>query len=264
MEKDNRKEFYRLWWEFTKRSKVFPVLREVMKKNIPPWKIITSITEDQLPSEITEKVLDSYIFIFSYDLVNNKISFEQFWERYTKKEPLVLDGYEYLKTRHQGMNFSVPGIKVNSEFFVSIEDVISIIAKIDRGERLLIAIDLDCDSTVDAILKNIRIKIKEAKKLIKKEPCFLKIHSQFPSGTTAEIVQRYLDVYDCYKEYNKGQKHSDKADHGTWGHIIRKIPSYQAKKENINEALKLEVRRDFKKALKIVSNVEKGVFPGKI
>jgi hypothetical protein len=257
MIKAEDKEIYRLWWEYLKRSERYNKFIESGKPQAPevfPPKIWSGVEND---------LLSAWFFFGNVQ----KGSFEKWWRstlkqsphsteiipEYSTREKHILDANFYVK---DAISRAYSIYKDTKAGYPTQRELINVFRELYHGDPFLIAVRYLHDP-VEPIIKEFRAFLNKLLKTrgVAKHTRFFRKIDMYPTlkarqqlKARLKELQTYLDVYDLWKK----------------GDRISKIAK-ELFKDDKREPQDIErgCRRDRDKAIKIISNVEHGDFPGK-
>lgn len=266
MENLSDKEVYRLWWEFLKRSKDYKLYCE-LRRNPSNRQADSNPRKNDSEQEIPEKKLVSFEHIYTLfkdvhaDPNNGQAwSFANWW----KNQESILNKIsenrtlkpvrDYRESVNRDMDECIKWFKARygrepelSEFRTAFPDYLKSLLP----PKIQMEVDITRDET-GVLLKHFnRILLEEKdapflsywRKLVKKE--------NWPASKIRFLeLKRSLIVYDLW---NTGMKLQQ---------IILKIGTAAHKKNYNDEQVQAVYKEDIRRARKIISNVEKGEFPG--
>ena len=266
---DNEKRLYRLWYEYLKRSDDY---REFCNFTWERHKEKKSIS---IPEKFkrTDKGSHPFLGIYTKFVDVFRFPFEEWWpwkkqrldtvKRNAKKRKPVKDYMGGPATIEKNLDFCIkhfqrvhdrdPSATELRDFFVqSLKD--------EEHRFLLLRVDLtygitDIKKSFSDIIcsDKVKKKISSAKKY-----CWWLYRNSKPTGKPRiEDLQRYLDVYDMWKAKVDSRVPGDPSG---WDEIIQ---HFEPHRELNNESDRRLYQSYKQKAEKIISNVEKGYFPGK-
>jgi len=262
---NDQKEFYRLWFEYLRRSDDYKEFCEwyrasLKDESLPlPGKFIT------LPPGA-----NPYIMLLSTFSDVYSTSFDEWWERqkvrleqvFKNREPgpvgepsleddldRCIDAFKQSEGREPSAN----ELKTNFLQFL----------KRKSDETLLLSVDMTYEPKAikdgfDKWLKSNGVK----KKIADAKPWKWLKANRYKKPTRKggfHMLQKYLEVYDLWEEKVQNKKTGDP---GGWDQIIHHFePGWDLNGDH--RLSKLKVYQDYKrKAKNIISNTERGYFPG--
>ena len=274
----NQKESYRLGVEYLRRSDDY--------KEYCEWKLAKH-EDPSLPDPDKVKIIEkSYKFNkikeiiyhpcasnFSYFRNIHTIGFDEWWgwkkERLSPNRDIrnripgpiedfmegwllrdlngCIDGFVHKKHRQ-------PSAIELRDFFVDF------LKRYTLRNKLLLQVDLECKlQDIKTEFKKIMHSAKVKRKIAEAQPFRLDDYrySEPTSKPRIDDLQKYLDIYDMWKDKVKNRKPGDPSG---WDEIIHHFEPHR----NICNENDRRLYQDYKKrAENIISNVEAGCFPGK-
>lgn len=237
----DKKEFYRLWYEYLKRSDRYKEFCEWTRakrkdKSLSPPEKFKKKEDGSAPKEV-------FIFLEFRDVFVN--SFEEWWKFHK-------DRMEYRK-----IHSSPKGIEYYNEVIERDFDYCINSFKNHEGRELslqefkeafLKRMEQDSHYFIYLMVNVNGVSIKELEKqfqdILKDQRAKRVLYRQ---RIQAKPLERYLQVYDLKKHGLKWRDIANKVQSGSTGAF-----------DNVKRAL----QNDFDQAEMIIKNVEKGIFPG--
>ena len=255
-------QIYKLWWEYLRRSKEYKELCEYYKellaneKTLMPnkFKIGNSHSDLVETFQVFHNLHDMLTpegetFTFEIWYQNHKIKCERFLK---DEENSIVNDYLNSGDFEIDMKFNLDDFKKRFDRSPTPEEFISYFIGNLKKSETVIFIRVDFSRHRLAMLKSVIgqfiSRAVNGSKNKNSQNKFLMCKNLLPTpNLNFESVERYLWVYDLKC---KGLSTVEVAEK------MGKIKSH-------NVDVLPEVRRDFRKAKKIIVNVEKGFFPGK-
>lgn len=255
------KEFYKLWWEYLKRSKIYLEYCEWMRGDI-----------DQVSDELQKK---QYTLGFSVHRIFGDVhtdDFETLWARRTVKgglfyksgsNPTISDATEYIlclfdmvERKFQGQNGRVPTIpEIRGLFQKALNEDTRFVFK---------KVDLYSDKS------EVKIGIQKHKK---DKQVYVEYNQATVGGGSLKKfkmtdLKHYLDIYDCYQNNNNNTDRVIKEIGTKEERQFVADPNNHITEDEKGKVVDIEVvrkryRRGRLNAERIIKNAEIGQFPGK-
>lgn len=262
MNKDKLRSFYFLWWECLKRSKKYEQFCSSVRRSKAVLESLRYLPNGELNPLFNTYILFGDVFVREY---------EDFWgevEPYKDeaREVVVLRPDRLRKIISRAVDFTIYDLesstdRSDSKFKENLSS--HILSMIDISHGCLIAINFFTDKKTKELARLIYQAVKEEKTRFFTRPDTIRSYERWMKRNWATSRYVYLDHISEYLQVFDLRKAGK-----TWWEIALEMPHPRMPKDgNIDSEvfkaeIKVDLQRKFRKAQRIIKNVEKGTFPG--
>jgi ribosomal protein L13E len=244
----SKKNIYHIWFDYLRESQNY--------RTYCQWRRRCEKSHRKIPEQI--RIVDFASFISGYDQFGDifNLEFDEWWEskkKYFSKRKKLKTVFDFGKTIREVIEGAIYSFKSDEGREPSLEELKDYCVRLlDSPKRIIVAVNLRRDDSMDNIINQFKHIIRHLKK---SKPDDLRNWPgawKYPTATKRnDELRRYLDVY-LLRQRNIALPE-----------IAEKIPVYSNNKKSDLQEIHRMIRSDYKKARNILRNVERGVFPGK-
>lgn len=244
----NEKEYYRLWWEYLRRSPDYQEFCEWYQESLKKSETLIPEKFEKGKAEIKNSALIRYYDFIAADC--HGLSFDDLW-KHKKKRIEFSKNWEKDRLIQNYSKFAEKDFNTFINYFKKFhgrEPTMNEFKKIYYKDH------------IDSQLLIIDPRFYEPKEIIQE---LSKISKEIIRNYRSRMVRidglkRYLQVYDLWKQTDENGKRKF-----TLKEIIKRVGDKSQKEKADDANVQRAFRADLAKAKKIIKNTERGIFPGK-